>query len=116
DNFLPVLRLEIGNGCGHQAEIAAGIVDTYIKVVAVVVDVVLGVGSAFPYQPPATVGPIGRQVTYLARSVAVARKQQVNPPAGQGDMDPEALVFFLVHQPIPPLPPAMPPELVWTLA
>src|SRR5439155_8237371 len=91
DDFLPVLGLEMGNGCGYQAEIAAGIVDAQIKAVAVVVDVVLDVGSALPYQPPAPVGPTGRQVAHLARRVAAAREQQVGVAAGEGEMYPAAL-------------------------
>ena len=34
DDFLPVLRLEVRNRCGHQTEIAASIVDPQIKMVA----------------------------------------------------------------------------------
>src|SRR5262249_10427305 len=91
DNFLPVLWPELGNGCRHQAEITARIVDADVKTVAMVVDVILDVGSALPYQPPATVGPVGRQVTHFAGGVTVAREQQVSAAAGELNVYLEAL-------------------------
>src|SRR5262249_24933553 len=96
-------------------EIAASIVDAYIKIVAMVIDVILDVGSALPYQPPAAAGPVSRQVTHFAGGVTMALEQQVSTAAGELNVHLEALVFFFVHQCIPAFPQGMLPELVRAL-
>src|SRR5205809_632888 len=110
-----MLRPEVGNRCRYQTEITAGIVDAQIKAVAVMVDIVLDVGTALQHQSPAAIGPVGRQVTHLARGVAVTREQHVSTTAGAMHMDPKSLVFFLVEQRMLLLPQGMLPELVGAL-
>src|SRR5438270_3130342 len=98
NHFLPICLAWSVDGSLDQPKVAAGIVDSDVEEVAVVVGIVFDVLLARFYHLPVGFGLISRDIAGLARGVASRNEKQISLASRSEYFNAETRIFLLINQ------------------